>query len=299
MDALSIRYSGESGGTMWIEGSVLTLNLDSEVEFDLADTTIGELSAALNLVEGVNSRPLSDPDISASELNEISMDYPADIRAQTYFLGHGNYSSPKKVSLLSQRSANDIRNSWLDEADAMIESATGLVFRAKSIENATIDIAYRDTFSAEDYGVHCLPNGLYLRRYAPIYSVGMLKIDGVSVTASTVIADYDRLILTSSSEVKSWPVGLSKAEVSLSYGYPKGSRESVLASDFATLYTLGKLKDFDLATRKNQGATKITHGSVVFENDTDSEEAISRKEIELRMEMILDLLPKAFRRAIG
>jgi len=299
MEALVISYSGESEATLWIENSILTLSLDTETEFDLADTTLGELSLALNLVEGITSNLISDADMEASELNEVSRAYPADIKSQPYFLGHGNYSSPKKVSEISHKSAHDIKNSWLDEADALIESITGLIFRARSIESISIDINSKDVFSANDYGIYCSANGLYLKSYAPIASLDMLKIDGVPVTASTVLTDYDRLTLTSDSEVNSWPIGRSKAEVSLSYGYPKGSRESILASEFATLYASNKLFESDLKLRQKSGATKITHASVIFENDTSSEETLSLKEIELRMEMILEHLPKKMRGVLG
>lgn len=299
MEALTISYSGESEASLWIENSNLALSLDTETEFDLADTTLGELSLALNLVEGITSNLISDADMEASELNEVSRAYPADIKSQPYFLGQGNYSSPKKVSESSHKSAHEIRNSWLDEADALIESITGLIFRARSIESISIDIKSKDVFSADDYSIYCSANGLYLKSYAPIASLDMLKIDGISVTTSTVITDYDRLILTSNSEINSWPVGRSKAEVSLSYGYPKGSRESILASEFATLYVSNKLFESDLKLRQKSGATKVTHASVVFENDTSSEETLSRKEIELRMEMILDHLPKKMRGVLG
>lgn len=299
MEALSISYSGESEATLWIENSVLTLSLDTETEFDLADTTLGELSLALNLVEGITSNLISDADMEASELNEVSRAYPADIKSQPYFLGQGNYSSPKKVSEISHKSAHEIRNSWLDEADALIESITGLIFRARSIESISIDIKSKDVFSADDYDIYCSANGLYLKSYAPIASLDSLKIDGISITTSTVITDYDRLILTSNSEIYSWPIGRSKAEVSLSYGYSKGSRESILASEFATLYVSNKLFESDLKLRQKSGATKVTHASVVFENDTSSEETLSRKEIELRMEMILEHLPKKMRGVLG
>jgi len=299
MDALSISYSGESEATLWIENSVLTLSLDTETEFDLSDTTLGELSLALNLVDGIISNLIADADMEASELNEVSMAYPADIKSEPYFLGQENYSSPKKVSEVSHKNAHEIRNSWLDEADALIESITGLIFRARSIESISIDINSKDVFSADDYGICCSSKGIYLKRYAPISSLDTLKIEGVPVTTSTVVADYDRLILTSDSEISSWPIGRSKAEISLSYGYPKSSRESILASEFATLYVSNKLFESDLRLRQKSGATKVTHASVVFENDTSSEETLSRKEIELRMEMILEHLPKKIRGVLG
>lgn len=299
MDALSISYSGESDAALWIENSILTLSLDTETEFDLTDSSLDNLALALNLVEGVTAVLIADGDIEASDLNEISSEYPADIKSRPYFLGHGNYSSPKKVSEVSHKSAEDIRNSWLDDADSLIESLTGLNFRTRSLEDISIDIRTRDIFSNEDYGEYRRANGLYLRQYAPIKSIEALAIDGVSVTPSKVIVDYDRIILTSSAEVPSWQIGKSKATVSLTYGYAEGSRESVLASEFATLYTCNMLFESDLRLRQKAGATKITHASVVFENDTLPEEAISRKEIELRMKLILEHLPKKMRSVLG
>lgn len=299
MDALSIFYSGESEANLWIESSTLTLSLDTDTEFDLADSTLEDLVLALNLVEDVTAVLIADGDIEASELNEISSEYPADIKSRPYFLGHGNYSSPKKISEVSHKDAQEIRNSWLDEADALIESLTGLNFRARSIEDISIDIRAKDIFSTEDYGEYRRANGLYLRQYAPITSIEALEIDGVSVTPSKIIVDYDRLILGSDAEAPSWPIGKSKAKVSLTYGYSKGSKESVLASEFATLHTCNILFESDLRLRQKAGATKITHASVVFENDTIPEEAISRKEIELRMKLILEHLPKKLRGVLG
>jgi hypothetical protein len=70
-----------------------------------------------------------------------------------------------------------------------------------------------------------------------------------------VIADYDRIILSPSSIVPSWPIGKSKADISLTYGYAKGSRESVLASEFATLYVSNKLYESGLKLSQKSGAT--------------------------------------------
>ncbi|HOI77068.1 MAG TPA: hypothetical protein PLI06_05600 [Methanofastidiosum sp.] len=299
MDALSIVYSGESDAAIWIENSILTLSLDTETEFDITGSSLEDLALALNLVEGITAVLIADGDIQASDLNEISSEYSADIKSRPYFLGHGNYSNPKKVSEVSHKNAEEIRNSWLDEADALIESLTGLNFRARSLEGVSIDIRARDIFSNEDYGDYRRANGLYFRQFAPITSIEALAIDGVSVTPSKAIVDYDRIILSSSAEVSSWQIGKSKATVSLTYGYAKGSRESVLASEFATLYTCNMLFESDLRLRQKAGATKITHASVVFENDTIPEEAISRKEIELRMKLILEHLPKKMRSVLG
>lgn len=297
MDALSIVYSGESEANLWIENS--TLFIDGEVEIDLSDATLDDLVLALNLVEGVTAVLLADGGLDATELNEISSEYPADIKARPYLLGLGNYSSPKKISEISHKDAQEIRSAWLDEADALIESLTGLNFRARSIEGISIDIKARDIFSTEDYSAYRRANGLYLRQYAPINSIEALEIDGLSVTPSKVILDYDRLILGTDAEAYSWPIGKSKTTVSLTYGYAKSSRESVLASEYATLYVSNKLYESDLKLRQKSGATKVTHASVVFENDTISEETISRKEIELRMELILEHLPKKLRGVLG
>jgi hypothetical protein len=297
MDALSIFYSGESEAKLWIENS--TLFIGSEAEIDLSDATLDDLVLALNLVDGVTAQLIADGELNASELNEISSEYPADIIIRPYLLGHGNYSSPKKISEVAHKDAQEIRSAWLDEADALIESLSGLNFRARSLEDISIDIRARDVFSTEDYSAYRRANGLYLRQYAPINSIEALEIDGVSVTPSKIIVDYDRLILGSDAEAPSWPIGKSKADISLTYGYAKGSRESVLASEFATLYVSNKLYESDLRLRQKAGATKITHASVVFENDTIPEEAISRKEIELRMKLILEHLPKKLRGVLG
>jgi hypothetical protein len=297
MDAISIVYSGESEAKLWIENS--TLFIDSEVEIDLSDATLDDLVLALNLVEGVKAVLLADGELDATELNEVSSEYPADITDRPYLLGLGNYSSPKMISEVAHKDAQEIRSSWLDEADALIESLTGLNFRARSIEDISIDIKARDIFSTEDYSAYRRANGLYLRQYAPINSIEALEIDGLSVTPSKVILDYDRLILGTDAEAYSWPIGKSKTKVSLTYGYAKGSRESILASEYATLYVSNKLYESDLKLRQKSGATKVTHASVVFENDTVSEETISRKEIELRMELILEHLPKKLRGVLG
>jgi len=297
MDALSIGYAGESEAKLWIENS--TLFIGSEAEIDLSDATLDDLVLALNLVDGVTAQLIAEGELNATELNEISSEYPADIKSRPYFLGHGNYSSPKKISEVSHKDAQEIRSAWLDEADALIESLTGLNFRARSIEDISIDIRARDIFSTEDYSAYRRANGLYLRQYAPITSIEALEIDGVSVTPSKIIVDYDRLILGSDAEAPSWPIGKSKADISLTYGYAKGSRESVLASEFATLYVSNKLYESGLKLSQKSGATKVTHASVVFENDTIPEEAISRKEIELRMKLILEHLPKKLRGVLG
>lgn len=297
MDALSIVYSSESEAKLWIENS--TLFIDSEAEIDLSDATLDDLVLALNLVEGVTAVLLADGELDATELNEISSEYPADITDRPYLLGLRNYSSPKMISEVVHKDAQEIRSSWLDEADALIESLTGLNFRARSIEDISIDIKARDIFSTEDYSAYRRANGLYLRQYAPINSIEALEIDGLSVTPSKVILDYDRLILGTDAEAYSWPIGKSKTTVSLTYGYAKGSRESILASEYATLYVSNKLYESDLKLRQKSGATKVTHASVVFENDTISEETISRKEIELRMELILEHLPKKLRGVLG
>ena len=297
MDALSISYSGKSEAKLWIENS--TLFIGDAKEIGLSNATLGELVMALNLVEGVTAKLMASEDLGAKELNEISREYPADLKRRPYFLGHGNYSSPKMISEVSHNDAQEIRNSWLDEADSLIESLTGLNFRARKIEDISIDIRARDIFSTDDYGAYRRANGLYLKAYTPITSIESLKIDGVSVTPSKIVVDYDRLILGSDAEVSSWPVGRSKAKASFTYGYPKGSRESILASEFATLYVSNKLYESRLKLSQRSGATKVTHASVVFENDTVSEEAISRKEIELRMKLILEHLPKKLRGVLG
>jgi len=192
----------------------------------------------------------------------------------------------------------ELEREYAEIAAARI-SNVGLNFRARKLEDISIDIRARDIFSTEDYGIHRRANGLYLKAYAPITSIESLKIDGVSVTPSKIVVDYDRLILGSDAEVSSWPVGRSKAKASFTYGYPKGSRESILASEFATLYVSNKLYESRLKLSQRSGATKVTHASVVFENDTVSEEAISRKEIELRMKLILEHLPKKLRGVLG
>jgi len=300
VDALSIIYSGESEATLWIEGSTLTLNIEEESSFDLSDASIGDLSGDLNLIAGVTATLIADSTTPASELNEISREYPADIKSSPYFIGYGNYSNPKKISEVSHISADEIRNSWLDEADALIESLTGLIFREASVIEQSIDIRERDLFSTADYGDSLFgSNGLYLRRYAPIVSVDALEINGTSITPESVSIDYDRIILLSSSEAGSWDIGKSKAKVSLTYGYATGTREAVLASEFATLYSLNKLYESELKLMEKTGATKITHASVVFENDTLSEESIARKDAEIRMELILEHLPKKLRGCLG
>ena len=90
MDALSIIYSGESEATLWIEGSTLTLNIEEESSFDLSDASIGDLSGDLNLIAGVTATLIADSTTPASELNEISREYPADIKSSPYFIGYGN-----------------------------------------------------------------------------------------------------------------------------------------------------------------------------------------------------------------
>lgn len=299
MDAITIAYSGESDARLWIDSSALFLDTGTVNEIGLKDSTLGDLVQALNSIDGISATLICGADEAASGLNPISRDYPADVKSKTYFLGHGNYSSPKMISEISHKNADEIPNSWLDDADAIIESLSGLNFRAKSIEEVSIDIRSRDVFCSCDYGVSSGYNGLYLRQYAPINSIEKLEIDGVPVTPSRAIIDYDRIILTGGCEIREWPIGKSKAKISLTYGYPSGSRESVLASEFAALYVCSMLHQSELNLRQKQGATKITHASVVFENDTASEEALSRKEIELRMEMILEHLPKKLLGAIG
>ena len=53
-----------------------------------------------------------------------------------------------------------------DEADALIESLTGLIFRARSIDDVSSDIRAR-TFLNRDYGAYRRANGLISRPTPP------------------------------------------------------------------------------------------------------------------------------------
>ncbi len=97
MDALSISYSGESEATLWIENSVLTVSLIRRLNLIVRYNSWRAVTGP-KFSRWHNLKSIADADMEASELNEVAMAYPADIKSQPYFLGQGNYSSPKKVS---------------------------------------------------------------------------------------------------------------------------------------------------------------------------------------------------------
>ena len=237
---------------------------------------------------------------SSSLLNEISYDYKADIKTQSYVAGYKNYTSPKKVCSLVRRNADKIQQSWLDEADAYIENLTGYVFRSTTITSTDLNISAGDVHTNGNYSYTYNPrdNALIMREYTPVTTLTSLSIDGTTVTASYVIVDGNILTLSNDAETTTWVPGRAKATVTLTYGYASTSKEGILASEYATLHIIQKYFIKELMDAKLSGG-KIDHASVVITDDSPNSESMTRAELNKRLDDIEKSLPKKQRYALG
>jgi len=280
VDAFSIQYTGaQTTAVIWKESGVFYITIGSTTNsYNLSDPakdTIGELVSILDALSDVSCSLIAPTGTSSSFLNDISQEHKADIKTAIYYAGYNNYSSPKKLTELLNVPATDIKNSWLDEADADIEGYTG--------KKAFIS-------TNNDYEGHTglIGNAYYLEDYAPIVSLASLTIDGTAVTPSYAILDYSRIILTSDAEASSWVPGKSKAALSITYGYAQDSTEGKLASEYSTLFTAVKYLHASFSESKESGsAATRQHADVVYSVEMEmSEEGKTRKDWQNRMKEI-------------
>ena len=295
MDAFSIQYTGaQTTAVIWKESGVFYITIGSTTNsYNLSDPTkdtIGELVSILDALSDVSCSLIAPTGTSSSLLNDISQDHKADIKTAIYYAGCNNYSSPKKVTELLNVPATDIKNSWLDEADADIEGYTGKKFRVQTVTSQSIDVSKAFISTNNDFEGHTglIGNAYYLEDYAPLVSLASLTIDGTAVTPSYAILDYSRIILTSDAEAISWVPGKSKATLSITYGYAEDSTEGKLASEYSTLFTAVKYLHASFSESKESGsAATRQHADVVYSVEMEiSEEGKTRKDWQNRMKEI-------------
>ena len=295
MDAFSIQYTGaQTSAAIWKESGVFYITIGSTTNsYNLSDPakdTIGELVSILDALSDVSCSLIAPTGTSSSLLNDISQDHKADIKTAIYYAGYNNYSSPKKLTELLNVPATDIKNSWLDEADADIEGYTGKKFNIQTVTSQSIDVSKAFISTNNDYEGHTglIGNAYYLEDYAPLISLTSLTIDGTAVTPSYAILDYSRVILTSDAEASSWVPGKSKATLSITYGYALDSTEGKLASEYSTLFTAVKYLHASFSESKESGsAATRQHADVVYSVEMEiSEEGKTRKDWQNRMKEI-------------
>lgn len=295
MDAFSIQYTGaQTTAVIWKESGVFYITIGSTTNsYNLSDPakdTIGELVSILDALSDVTCTLIAPTGTSSSLLNDISQDHKADIKTAIYYAGHSNYSSPKKVTELLNVPAAEIKNSWLDEADADIEGYTGKKFRVQTLTSQSIDVSKAFISTNNDFEGHTglIGNAYYMEDYAPLVSLVSLTIDGTTVTPSYAILDYSRIILTSDAEAISWVPGKNKATLSITYGYAEDSTEGRLASEYSTLFTAVKYLHASFSESKESGsAATRQHADVVYSVEMEiSEEGKTRKDWQNRMKEI-------------
>jgi len=295
VDAFSIQYTGaQTTAVIWKESGVFYITIGSTTNsYNLSDPakdTIGELVSILDALSDVSCSLIAPTGTSSSFLNDISQEHKADIKTAIYYAGYNNYSSPKKLTELLNVPATDIKNSWLDEADADIEGYTGKKFRVQTVTSQSIDVSKAFISTNNDYEGHTglISNAYYMEDYAPLVSLTSLTIDGTAVTPSYAIIDYSRIILTSDAEASSWVPGKSKAALSITYGYAQDSTEGKLASEYSTLFTAVKYLHASFSESKESGsAATRQHADVVYSVEMEmSEEGKTRKDWQNRMKEI-------------
>ena len=291
MRAFTITYTGASlTCTAYLEGGTLYL-VDSQTRsFSLAHAdfnTLTELIAAINLITGYTATLIAPGTTASTELNEISSSHTANLKSTLYTMTYGNYTSPKKVCDFLNVSANDVHYSWLDDADADIETFTGKKFKSTTITSQSIDVSREKIATCNDYEAYVglRSNAYYLEDYAPLVTLSALTIDGITVTPSYTILDYNRIILTSNAETTVFIPGQSKMTVTLSYGYAVDSTEGKLASEYSTLFVAQKYSQASFSEDKSKGSSATRHhaGTVYDVSMEFSEEKKTEREWTYRM----------------
>lgn len=292
MDAFSIQYTGaQTAASIWKESGVFYITVGSTTtSYDLSEATkdtVGELVSLLDGLTDVTCNLIAPTGTGSSLLNDISQDHKADIKTAVYYAGYNNYSSPKKVTELLSVAPVEIKNSWLDEADNDIESFTGKKFRLQTLTSQSIDVSKGFISTNNDYEAYAglRNNAYYLDDYAPLVTLSSLTIDGIAVTPSHVVLDYDKIILTSDAETTVWPPGKGKAVLTITYGHSSDSTEGKLASEYSTLFAAVKYLHAAFSENKASGSAATRHhADVVYSVEIESsEEAKTRKEWYSRM----------------
>jgi hypothetical protein len=249
--------------------------------------TLTELIAAINLITGYSATLIAPGTTASIELNEISSAHAANLKSTLYTMTYGNYTSPKKVTDFLNASANDIHYSWLDDADADIENYTEKKFKSTTITSQSIDVSREKIATCNDYEAYVglRSNAYYLEDYAPLVTLSALTIDGITVTPSYTILDYNRIILTSNAETTVFIPGKSKMTVTLSYGYAVDSTEGKLASEYSTLFVAQKYLQATFSENKTTGkaATRQHAGTSYSVDMMVSEESRTNKDWIYRM----------------
>lgn len=299
-DAFRIQYTGaQTTAVMWKESNILYLTIGSTTtSYNLSNSnydTLAELVTALDSVTDIDCSAIASG-VSSVLLNDISQSHKADIKTSIYYAGYDNYTSPKKITELLDIDATEVKNTWLDEADAEIEEKTGFVFRSTLLSSQDVNIKASDIYTCNDFEwAHYLSsNACFFREYTPITALSALSINGINVTPTYVILDHDRMILTSGAETTMWVPGRAKVTVTLTYGYDAASPEGQMASEYCTYYVALKyLATESRAQTKGGAVDTIHHASVVLETDkSQSEEALMRKEWTEKMAYLVSKLQK-------
>jgi len=291
MKAFTITYTGSNlTCTAYLEGGTLYLVDSTTRTFSLSHNdynTLTELIAAINLITGYSATLIAPGTTASIELNEISSAHAANLKSTLYTMTYGNYTSPKKVTDFLNASANDIHYSWLDDADADIENYTEKKFKSTTITSQSIDVSREKIATCNDYEAYVglRSNAYYLEDYAPLVTLSALTIDGITVTPSYTILDYNRIILTSNAETTVFIPGKSKMTVTLSYGYAVDSTEGKLASEYSTLFVAQKYLQATFSENKTTGkaATRQHAGTSYSVDMMVSEESRTNKDWIYRM----------------
>jgi len=291
MRAFTITYTGANATcTAYLEGGVLYLVDSATRSFSLSHNdynTLTELITAINLITGYSATLIAPGTTASIELNEISSAHAANLKSTLYTMTYGNYTSPKKVTDFLNASANDIHYSWLDDADADIENYTEKKFKSTTITSQSIDVSREKIATCNDYEAYVglRSNAYYLEDYAPLVTLSALTIDGITVTPSYTILDYNRIILTSNAETTVFIPGKSKMTVTLSYGYAVDSTEGKLASEYSTLFVAQKYLQATFSENKTTGkaATRQHAGTSYSVDMMVSEESRTNKDWIYRM----------------
>jgi len=294
MRAFTITYTGSNATcTAYLEGGTLYLVDSTTRTFPLSNAnydTLTELIAAINLLTGYTATLIAAGTIASTELNEISSSHAANLKSTLYTMTYGNYTSPKKVCDFLNASANDVHYSWLDEADNDIENYTGKKFKSTTITSQSIDVSREKIATCNNYEAYAglRSNAYYLEDYAPLVTLSALTIDGITVTPSYTILDYNKIILTSNAETTVFIPGKSKMTVTLSYGYAVDSTEGKLASEYSTLFVAQKYSQASFSEEKSKGSAATRHhaGSVYDVSMEFSEEKKTEREWSRRMQDI-------------
>lgn len=296
-EAFVIQYSGTGVGQLYKMNNTLYLTQDtSTTTYDLThvdNNTLTKIVAILNALTYITCTLKGTGTDASTLINDISINYPADIKTQAYVVGYGNYTSPYAISEIIAKSPEDIHQTWFDSTDAFIEKLTGYVFTSATY-TGDIDIKNDNirTNNNYEYYTDLFKNAYYLSDYAPVTAISALEIDGTTITASTVKLDKNNIILTTDSELTRWIPGLAKATVTITYGYASTSNEAALVREFATLIISGIYHGYDLMEMTTGKVNRVDHMGVTLTSEGYPIDLVAFEREKARYNQLLKQIPK-------